>query len=140
MKKNISINKRRVWLIVNYSSIIGMVLLFYSIPDLLLPKIFYTGIAVFFIIAIFSFIYVFGMTGLWKMTHISVKKLDERQNSVVHSALRVSYSIFSIIVLILIYFNSVKGETSFGVITAGVLLYLAHTLPAAYLAWTEKET
>lgn len=139
MKKNISISKRRVWLITNYSSIIFMILLYYAISDLLWPKILLTGIGVFLILAILSFVYVFRITGLWKMTHISVKKLDERQNIVVHNALRISYSIFSIFVLILIYFNSVKGETAFGIVTAGGLLYLAHTLPAAYLAWTEKE-
>jgi len=138
MDTNISITKRRTWLTINYISVLLIILAYYAISSLIWNRLYYVGIAILIIIATLSFFQVFWKSGIWKMTHISVKKLDERENKIVHNALRISYSIFSIIVLILIYFNSVLGDTNFAIIIATALLYIAHTLPGAYLAWTEK--
>ncbi len=80
-----------------------------------------------------------GAIHLWKLTHTSSKKLDERQMLVVNRALSISYSIFVIMVLLIIYAYALVEKGPIDVVLAICLLYLAHTLPAAFIAWTEKE-
>jgi hypothetical protein len=87
-----------------------------------------------------SFVRVFWRTGLWKFTHSGFKRLDERQVQVVYEALRNSYWIFAVICLGILYVNAVLERGHIPVVVAGSILYLAHTLPAAVVAWTEKET
>jgi uncharacterized Tic20 family protein len=88
---------------------------------------------------ILSFIIVFGSTGIWKMSHQRMKALDERQIQVILNATRISYSVFVIVALILIYGFALIEKGPIDVVIAASLLYLAHLLPASILAWTEKE-
>ena len=86
-----------------------------------------------------TFIRVFWRTRLWKITHAGFRGLDERQVQVVYGALRNSYSIFAIVCLVILYVNSVLETGHIPILVAALVLYLAHTLPAAVLAWTERE-
>jgi hypothetical protein len=86
-----------------------------------------------------TFIRVFWRTRLWKITHTGFKGLDERQVQVVYGALRNSYSIFAIVCLVILYVNAVLETVHIPILVAASVLYLAHTLPAAVVAWTEKE-
>ena len=86
-----------------------------------------------------TFIRVFWRTRLWKITHAGFKGLDERQVQVVYGALRNSYSIFAIVCVVILYVNSVLETGHIPILAAASVLYLAHTLPAAVVAWTEKE-
>ena len=63
-----------------------------------------------------------------------MKTLDERQIQVILKATRISYSIFVIVVLILIYGFALIAKGPIDVVIAAYLFYLAHLLPASILA------
>jgi hypothetical protein len=97
------------------------------------------GILVALAIGIVTFIGVFWKTRLWQVAHASFDKLDERQVQVVYESLRHSYRAFALVCLVVIYVNAVAGRGHVPILVAASVLYLAHTLPAAIMAWTEKE-
>jgi hypothetical protein len=86
-----------------------------------------------------TFTRVFWRTRLWKITHAGFAMLDERQVQVVYDSLRISYWMFTIVCLVILYVNSVAERGHIPVLVAGSVLYLAHTLPGAVVAWTEEE-
>jgi hypothetical protein len=86
-----------------------------------------------------TFMRVYWRTGLWSITHAGFKGLDERQVQVVYEALRNSYWIFAVVALIILYANAILGKGHIPILVAGSVLYSAHTLPAAVVAWTERE-
>ena len=90
------------------------------------------GLALF--ILLLTYYICFWRTGLWKYTHEKVDKLDERELAENNSALRFSYSVFSILVLtmMLIY---VLAEVTISIIPVVLLIYLAHVLPGVYLGF-----
>jgi len=141
MDTNISISNRRIGVLINFISLFLLIFVFELINHdvglgLTLGLIL---IGIFFVIVIASFIYVYGKTGLWKLSHQHIKLLDERQVQVLSNALRISYSAFVIIVLIIIYGYALIKRGPIDVVIAGALIYMAHILPASILAWTEKE-
>lgn len=140
MKKQISKSARRFWVIINHISIILILAFFYNGRSVGWSNTFTAAIVIVLILLIISFIYAYGITNLWKLVHTASKKLDERQIQIVHKALQISYSIFVIFCLLIIYGYAVVEKGPIDVILAILLLYWAHTLPAAILAWTEKET
>ncbi|HKL32487.1 MAG TPA: hypothetical protein VJ919_08140 [Tangfeifania sp.] len=71
------------------------------------------------------------------MVH-SNKDLDERQNQVLLGALKNSYSVFTISVLLLVYGFALFDKQPIDVLLAACLLYVAHILPAAIIGWKEK--
>jgi hypothetical protein len=91
------------------------------------------------VLGIITFMRVFWRTRLWKVTHAGFGALDERQIQVVYESLRTSYWIFTVVCVVILYVNSVMEKGHVSVLVAGSVLYLAHTLPAAVVAWTEKE-
>lgn len=101
------------------------------------------GMALVLSIVLISFIFGFAKTGLWRMVHAKANELDERQIMVTHESLRYSYGIFSILTLLVIFTNELLEEFTIVDLPLlpifAVLLYLAHTLPAMIIAWTEKE-
>jgi hypothetical protein len=115
-----------VFELIKYKVIIGKI-----------PGLFMIGVALIVVIA--SFIYAFGLTGAWKLSHQRIKNLDERQIQVVLHSIRISYSIFVIIVLLVIYAFAILEKGPVDVVLAAAMLYLANILPASILAWTEKE-
>jgi hypothetical protein len=90
------------------------------------------------ILVITTFVPVHVRTGLWRLAHARVDKLDEREIQQTLRSLRHAYVIFSIIALLIILslvFVDLGGRTE-QLIVFWVLLYLAHTLPSSILAWT----
>ena len=138
MKNQNSITQNRVWIILNYLSLVAGMLLFYAVKIYHLPLSFLMFEIGIFAIFLFSLFKAFIQTKFWKIVHTSSKKLDEREFQVVLNALRYAYGIFVIICLVIIYAFAVAEYHPIDVVLAGGLLYLAHTLPAAIIGWNEK--
>ena len=138
MEQQNSRKQNRAWISLNYFSLIALIVFFYTGKYFQWPislVIFEIGSVVIFLI---SFLKAFIKTKYWKMVHTSYKNLDEREMQVVLNALRYAYSIFTIVCLIIIYAFAIAEYHPIDVLLAGGLLYLAHTLPAAIVAWNEK--
>jgi hypothetical protein len=140
MTREISKSERRLLVSVNYLSILVIVLIAHAGGEYgwssrlrIIAMLASAGVL------LATFIAVFWRTRLWQTTHASFDRLDERQVQVMYDSLRSSYSIFVILCLVILYLNSVAGEGSIPILVAGAMLYLGHTLPAAVVAWTEKE-
>jgi hypothetical protein len=140
MDHTISLERRRISVVLNIISVILLVFVFELIKfEVFSEKILgFILLGLLLIIAIVSFIYVFGITGVWKMSHQKLKNLDERQIQVVLNSIRISYSIFVIFTLVIIYVFALLEKGPVDVVIAASLLYLAHILPASIMAWTEK--
>ncbi|MEA3296685.1 MAG: hypothetical protein U9R56_02340 [candidate division Zixibacteria bacterium] len=141
MNQQISKSRRRLAVVINYLCIALFLILFnigvyygWSIPVI-------AGVIVSVAVAMVSFIVLHVKTHLWKLVHTKADKLDERQIQVTHESLRYSYGIFSVISLLVLMCTALivdKYDSGLIMIFA-CLLYLAHTLPASVIAWTEKE-
>ena len=92
----------------------------------------------FLLIAFISFPFSFIRTGLWKFTHRRIGNLDEREMQLTGKSLRISYSIFTIMVLVVLYAFALL-EIKISVVFAGGLLLLAHMLPGTVVVFSEKE-
>jgi len=93
------------------------------------------------ILIIITFIGVHFKTGLWRLVHTKVENLDEREIQVTHESLRYSYSILSVILLLIIFamaLTSVEKDAS-GMVLFASVIYLAHTLPSSIIAWRGDE-
>ena len=140
MKDNISLLKRRWGVAINYTALFLAVTFFELIRYGILPAgwIGFGAIGILLLVLIISFASIYVQTGLWSLIHKKTEKLDEREIQVVTQSIRVSYSIFAVAVVLMIYLFVVFELGSLDVIIAAMLLYLAHILPASILAWTEK--
>ncbi|MBN1213652.1 MAG: hypothetical protein JXA92_13855 [candidate division Zixibacteria bacterium] len=144
-KKEVSLPGRRFGVFINYVSLALLLGWFYVAEKLGMDiALLAVGLAL-FVVVVVSFIIVHMRTRLWYLTHSPVDNLDERQREVTLDALRFSYSYFTVILLLLFlafellrrYSSGFSGVSIMPVIA--VMIYTAHTLPAAILAWTEKE-
>ena len=138
METQRSKTQNKIWILLNYLSLIAGILLFYTVKFYDWPLSFLLFEIGVFAIFLFTFFKAFITTKFWKMVHTSTKNLDEREMQVVLHALRYAYGIFAIICLIIIYAFAIVEYQPIDVLLAGGLLYLAHTLPAAIIAWKEK--
>ncbi len=141
MDRNIPIQNRRTGVLINYFALI-MALIFFELTKYGIGLSHWAGftlVGFFLFILILSFVFVYVKSGLWRLTHKKTKNLDEREIQVVTHAIRISYSIFAIVVIILVYLFAILGIGTIDVVIAASLLYLAHIIPASILAWTEKE-
>lgn len=139
MEQKISKTNRRIWIVINYMSVIFILIIFYAGKNLEWPPYVLISGIVAIIVFVFSFIQVFIGTSLWKMVHASDEVLDERQIKVVLSSLKYSYRTFTIVCLAIIYGFAVAELGPIDVVLASCLLYFAHTLPAIIVGWLEKE-
>jgi len=139
MKREISKAKRRIGVIANYASLIILLILFYSAEYLGWNVIFTIGIIAMFTVFLITYIKVQVKTGLWRLVHTKIEKLDEREIQVTHESLRYSYAIFSVICLAIMLIYSVAESGSISVLIVAGLIYLAHTLPSSVIAWTERK-
>ena len=75
-------------------------------------------------------------TGLWRLAHAKLDRMDEREIQQALEALRQAYIIFSIAALLMILSSVVLGlgDQTHQLVVFWVLLYLAHTLPSSVLA------
>jgi hypothetical protein len=142
-------NRRRADVVINFLSAILIVVVFcigeYGTWNGFLGIL----IGLLFLILIFSFIKVYGKTGIWEQARSKADQLDERELSVVHDSYRLAYSIFTIISLLVIFFIVLsvrfsfftlthRGHYSFGLIILFFLNYLLYILPCAIIGWTEQ--
>jgi hypothetical protein len=134
--------QRRIGVVVNFASLALFLVIYYSGIHLgWRPLLLATGAIVTLAIAAASFLTVHVSTGLWKLGHSHIDKLDERQIQVTHEALRHAYATFTVIALAIIGFNAVAGSHGhyvFDVVLPVILIYVAHVLPASIIAWREK--
>lgn len=128
----------RLALVINYLSCVLILCLFYLVRAGVLAQIYLLAETIPLILFIGSSVIVLGRSGLWKLTHSSFRKLDEREIELVFKATTISYSVFTIICLVSIYSFTLSGLGSIDVMLAAFLLYLAHSLPAAIIAWNQK--
>ena len=128
----------RLAVLINYFSIIVILALFYIVRLGILKTVFIAFEIIPLIATVLSFRHAFVKTDLWKMTHASYKKLDEREIQVVFKATSISYSLFAIATLVIIYIFILSGLGQIDAVLAVSLLYVAHILPASVIAWSEK--
>ena len=129
---------QRIGVILNYLSIFLILIIFYLIKLLGINKIYLLFEIIPIVVLIITFRSAFLTSNFWKMTHTSSKNLDERELQIVYKATTFSYTIFTIACLIIIYTFNLTGIGSIDVVLAACLLYFAHTLPAAIIAFTHK--
>jgi hypothetical protein len=138
MKQKNSISENRIWVIVNYASLVAALVFFYTGRYYQWSVTFISLTSVFATLFVISFIQAFIKTRFWKMVHTSYNNLDEREKQVVLNSLRYSYSIFAILCIVIMYVFAVVNIRPFDVLLAATMLYLAHTLPGAIVGWREK--
>lgn len=137
--------RRRVDVMINYLSLLLLLAGFYAMAGTGLTALFGIVGLVTLTAVIVTFYDVHIRTRIRRQTHAPADRLDERQIMVTHEALRLSYSWFTIICLVLLVIAELirgiashGGGVTFMPVVAG-LMYLAHTLPGSILAWTERE-
>jgi hypothetical protein len=140
MISEMSRSERRAGVVVNYLCVLALVSLVH-VGDVLNwdVRLRLVGIAGTGALGIVTFAKLYWRTRLWQLAHASFAKLDERQVQVMYESLRRSYQIFALLCLVVVYVNAVAQRGHVPILVAGSILYGAHTLPAAVLAWTEKE-
>ena len=138
MKQKSSRAEIQMGVIMNYSSLIMFLVIFNIVSHRSWSFLVVSGaialLTTALTVMVFSFIRVHIRSGLWKLSHSKVERLDEREIQVTHEALRYSYGIFTVICLAIIYFNSIAERGHIHILIAASLLYLAHTLPASIIA------
>jgi len=137
MKQSKSILYRRTGVIINLLSLILFCFLFEASLSYSITTMIIVAKILLLIVLGLSFWLTYIRTGIWRQVHLPKHKLDEREVLVIYNALRYSYSIFSILVLCLIYVYLFFGR-NIGAVTAAGLIYFAHIIPASILAWKEK--
>ncbi len=139
MKSKLSRSGRRIGVILNYLCLILLVVFYYTGKGIGWSNLILAGIGSALIMVVLSFIKVHVVTDLWKLVHAKIERLDERQIQVTHKSLRISYSIFSVICLVVLFYASMTGGGGIDIVAVASLIYFAHTLPSSVIAWTEKE-
>jgi len=91
------------------------------------------------IVLVLSITFTYVKTGLWNFTHKPIEKLDEREVALTSKSLRLSYSIFSVLVLILLMYFSI-AERPLNIVLVVSLVLFAHLLPASVIIWLVKHT
>ena len=140
MQREIPKTQRRLLVTVNYVSLAAVVLLVHAgrargwNSALILGGVLPTAA-----VLVATFVGVFLRTGLWRLAHASFEAIDERQAQVMYESVRLSYTVFAIVCVVVLFINAVAERGHIPILVAGALLYLAHTLPAAAVAWREKE-
>ena len=139
MNARFSKKKRRIIISLNFISLILAILVYEWFKSSIFSAFTLLILALLLAMVLWSFIVVFGRTGLWSKTHLNQKNLDEREIQVHSNALRLSYSIFVVVTLLVVYGYALMEREPIDVVITGGLLYLAHVLPASIIGWTEKE-
>ena len=136
---NNSIILRRVGVIISFFSLFLTVSVFeYCRIIDAWSSLFITVEIVSLLIFFLSSFLIYFKTGLLNFTHRSLEKLDEREITLTSKSLRISYAIFTVSVLILIMISSLSNF-SIHLVTVVSLIIFAHLLPAAVIAWCERE-
>ncbi len=129
---------RRYEVIFNYAGLMMLIVFYNLLRNSGWNVLLAAGLIFSLAVVIISFFTVHMNTGLWKLTHTKTQKLDEREIQVTHWALSLSYSLFTVLCLILFYVELIVLETSIGALEIACLIYFAHTLPSSVIAWKVK--
>lgn len=140
MTREISRTQRRLLVAVNYLSLVALVFMVHvGRARGWSASIIVAGVLPTAGVLIATFVGVFWRTGLWHLSHAPFEKIDEREAQVMYEALRRSYAVFAVVCVIVLLVNAVAEMGHVPILVAAGLLYLAHTLPAAATAWSEKQ-
>jgi len=131
-------SQNRFWIVFNIICLVLLLVFFYLGKFRDWPLILSIVEILFIVLFMISLYFAFIKTKFWKLVHSKSENLDEREVSVVLNGLKYSYSIFTIIIIVVIYISALLDLQFLDVIFAGGLLYLAHILPAAVVGWNEK--
>ncbi|NQV01245.1 MAG: hypothetical protein HQ542_01250 [Bacteroidia bacterium] len=127
----------RLGVILTFFSLLSIVLVFeYSTINGWTNVFKVTELALIMLLVV-SFFLSFIKTGLWKFTHKSLKKMDEREIALLSKSLRYGYAIFSVAVLGLLLFLALSTN-KVSIVMAVSLILFAHLVPASIIGWTEK--
>lgn len=148
MTRELSRGARRFFVVANYASIACFVLAFAAAEYVGWSFTAIGALVVLAIVAAQSFHGVFARTGLWRLVHARGETLDEREVQLTREALRTAYAVFTVVVLLYILFVNLVARFDFlpfepktrgavGSLALATLIYFAHTLPAAVIAWRE---
>ena len=140
MRINKNRKSRRYWVLLNLAALSFSVAVFELLKEVssIDKTILWIFLAVLLLLFIASFILAFGVTGVWRLTHAKFANLDERQMMIISNAIRISYTVFTVLVILVIYLYAMLEKGPIDVVMAASMLYLAHILPGAILAWHEK--
>ncbi|MEN8207773.1 MAG: hypothetical protein ABFR50_00830 [Candidatus Fermentibacteria bacterium] len=137
---------RQIQVTVNYTALLLMNIAFYFVYRGQNASHIFDAVGLISIIAVgITFRIVHWKTGIWKLTHTKSTELDERELSLTHWALSVSYGWFAIICLVIMLAFSLSGrmnicpQYTISVPLVGSLIYLSHTLPGSMIAWKTGE-
>ena len=135
MKSSKTKVNNRIGVIINYSSLILAVSLFeyYRYVEMW-NYVSITAVSAALFVFIISFYLAYGRTGAWKQVHIPFAKLDEREAGIIYEALRISYSVFAIVALLIMLISAVL-TMSVSIIIFAAMLLIAHILPASIIVW-----
>lgn len=89
------------------------------------------------VIFIISFYFAFSRTGAWKFVHTPLEELDERELKIVGKNSRISYAVFTISALIVMFVLSLT-DLKIDIVFTAVFIYYAHILPAAITVLRKK--
>jgi len=150
MSRPISKRTRRTSVVVNYLSLVLLVVFFIFVEYGVWKYFAWTGVLIAGALFVMTFHQVYYRTGLWRFVHTPAARLDEREIQVVYRSLQYSYGLYAVVCLIYIFVLSLvirfsfplltdEGHFSFGFVMLMGLIYLSHILPASIIAWTERE-
>jgi uncharacterized protein YqhQ len=131
---------RRAGVLINYACLALIAVLFYigkyhgwSVPV-------YAGMVTALVVIVIGFARLYLRSDLWRLDHAKSEKLDEREIQLTLTSMKYAYGIFAIVSLLVVLALAllVNSHDSMLIVVFAVLLYLAHTLPSAVIAWTEK--
>jgi hypothetical protein len=153
-KREIPRSRRRIHVVLNYASLVLLLICLYFLDYLESSESSLLGIPglgfmaaglIAFAAIVASFIGAHLRTKLWSITHGSYEDLDEREQLIVHRALSLSYAIFTVLCLSIFLVSEVLRDLSATPLqlplipVVAALIYTAHTLPSSILAWRERE-
>ena len=129
--------KVKLGIVLSFLSLIGIVLVFEYCSaqgwTTFLKAVELAIIVLFFVSFYLSFI----KTGLWRFTHKSLARLDERELIIINRSLRYGYAFYSIFVLSLLLLIALLN-LNISIVLAVAMIIFSHLVPASIIGYSEK--
>lgn len=141
MSQPLSLQNRKWLVIINYICLPLFLILFYVGKYQGWSYLIFAGLAILLMVSVATFRILHLKTKLWQQFHSKDAQLDERQIKRTLESIKMSYSIFAVTSLVVIFVIAwMAGQhDSMLMLVYVALIYFAHTLPSSILAWTDKE-
>ena len=125
---------RRTALVLHYLAV-GYILVLNMMPQLIKWDSYFL-LSEFFALSIiiWGFIAMYAKTGIWRYTHLAVKRLSDGEKQEMNSVIRKTYTILAILIVVLLFVLAIL-KLEITAVVAVIFLYLAHILPGSILAW-----